>query len=59
MTAEGDLGDLEELARRAVSEWLDCTCPYGNCKAYPHPAMRALAEATGWEPPEGVQPWQE
>jgi hypothetical protein len=53
------MADLQELARAAISEWLACDCPHGMCDVYPHPAMKALAEAVGWQPPEGVQPWGE
>jgi hypothetical protein len=49
----------KDLARRMITEWQDCTCPYGNCPAYPHPVMREAAEAVGWDAPEGTQPWQD
>ena len=47
------------LMRRAVQEWLECECPLGMCPVYPHPVMREAAAACGWEPPEGVRPWQD
>jgi hypothetical protein len=57
LRAEND--GLRDLARRMITEWQDCTCPYGDCPAYPHPVMREAAEAAGWDAPEGVQPWQD
>jgi len=49
----------KDLVRRMIDEFQDCSCPYGDCPVYPHPAMREAAEAAGWDAPEGVQPWQD
>jgi hypothetical protein len=51
------MADLQELARAALTEWLDCSCPYGPCAVYPHPAIQALAKEVGWQPPRDIQPW--
>lgn len=51
--------ELQALLKRAVQEWFQCECPYGSCPVYPHPVMREAAAASGWEPPEGNQPWQD